>query len=600
MEEEEGEEGEEEENEGRKRRRRRGRKSRMKGTGEGDYSSLFGIRRIIFCTHLRRHCSMHRVRLFPMFLLLASICPARPACSPAEEGEQTTLSCTVNTAKTCNTDTKIEWFVDSYTNGRILGCSNAGCGSFFRDIFSSTDSGSTLTISKVSRTVPAQFSMETRWNCRFCNGPDVTACNMLEIYAKPEKRSCTVTENIAVPGDIESVTVSCSTTKVYPEAKCSFERSASGGLFITIKRTPTYNHTELTGSPVYYRSECSVDVPVAELGEGTHSFSAFIYPDVTDGIDLITTTIASATVTLTLPGAPSYTCSPEMIQGYFNGKSARCTCSLTSDGYPKGQVQWYRGSQTVPGVSGGVVDLSFDSSNLCNDEESEDDSKSKDHLQRYLFLLEQIKRASLKRRAFTMMSGGVLKPYISNPVLPEERLFFLFDTVDLFKCIRNNWLAQKYLEKTFLFPPVRESTSAAGKSLTQAKFSHLRKLYNAESLSTLKLAPALNLKSLNPTPTEKQSVNLMLRIFDRRNVTALQQYGPTWSLDTSGTREFLNLIIQLWNMLNVKHPLKGIRHRDDTCKPVHSMSDDNIATIQSSLAWLEKWKGQGLKAREGV
>ncbi|GFN85548.1 transposable element p transposase [Plakobranchus ocellatus] len=102
----------------------------------------------------------------------------------------------------------------------------------------------------------------------------------------------------------------------------------------------------------------------------------------------------------------------------------------------------------------------------------------------------------------------------------------------------------------------------------QAKFSHLRKLYNAESLSTLKLAPALNLKSLNPKPTEKLIVNLMLRIFDRRNITALQQYGPTWSLDTSGTREFLNLVIQLWNILNVKHPLKGTRQRDDSPCPM--------------------------------
>ncbi|GFO47090.1 hypothetical protein PoB_007359500, partial [Plakobranchus ocellatus] len=63
-----------------------------------------------------------------------------------------------------------------------------------------------------------------------------------------------------------------------------------------------------------------------------------------------------------LPKA-SYTCSTEIIQGYFNGKSSRCTCSLTSDGYPKGQAQWYRDSQRVPGVSGGVLDLSFDRSN---------------------------------------------------------------------------------------------------------------------------------------------------------------------------------------------------------------------------------------------
>ncbi|GFO08835.1 protein amalgam-like protein [Plakobranchus ocellatus] len=71
-----------------------------------------------------------------------------------------------------------------------------------------------------------------------------------------------------------------------------------GRIFVPINKITTYNHTNLTGTPVYYRSECSVDVPVAELGEGTHSFRAFIYPDVTDGIDLVAATTASTTVTL--------------------------------------------------------------------------------------------------------------------------------------------------------------------------------------------------------------------------------------------------------------------------------------------------------------
>ena len=41
--------------------------------------------------------------------------------------------------------------------------------------------------------------------------------------ALPENPECTVSEDI-VSGDISSVTVSCSTTKVYPQAICSFYR----------------------------------------------------------------------------------------------------------------------------------------------------------------------------------------------------------------------------------------------------------------------------------------------------------------------------------------------------------------------------------------
>ncbi|GFN84767.1 vascular cell adhesion protein 1 [Plakobranchus ocellatus] len=308
---------------------------------------------------------MYRQGVFPLLLLLSTLYPVKPDCRPAEEGQETTLTCTVNTAALVCPSTLLEWRVNKLTP--IIECNSNRCGGGYSSVygFSATinNSGSTLTISNVSRTDP--FNMETRWVCAPCgdSSRQITTCDKLEVYAKQENRSCTVRENTPVPGDIESVTVSCSTTKVYPEAKCSFEQRTNGGTFVTINKSPTYSHTNLTGTPVYYRSECSVDVPVADLGEGTHSFRAFIYPDVTNGINLVTATIASTNVTLTLPGAPSYSCSTEMIQGYFNGKSARCTCSLTPDGYPKGQAQWYRGSQTVPGLSGGVLDLTFDSSN---------------------------------------------------------------------------------------------------------------------------------------------------------------------------------------------------------------------------------------------
>ncbi|GFO46653.1 hypothetical protein PoB_007315800 [Plakobranchus ocellatus] len=300
-----------------------------------------------------------------LLLLLITFYSVQPDCRPAQEGQETNLTCTVDTeALACPSTIRLEWSVNSFE--RLIYCIYNRCGGGYSSHYglSATinNSGSTLTITNVSRTVP--FNMETRWSCRPCGSAsrEVTACDKLEVYAKPENPSCIVRENTAVPDDIESVTVSCSTTKVYPEAMCSFKRRTNGGTFITINKTPTYRHTKITGTPVYYRSECSVDVPVAELGEGTHSFSAFMYPDVRNGIDLVDETAAFKAVTLTLPEA-SYSCFPEMIQGFFNGKSARCTCSLTSDSYPKGQAQWYRGRQIVPGVSGGVLELTFDSSN---------------------------------------------------------------------------------------------------------------------------------------------------------------------------------------------------------------------------------------------
>ncbi|GFS19311.1 vascular cell adhesion molecule [Elysia marginata] len=163
--------------------------------------------------------------------------------------------------------------------------------------------------------------------------------------AQPQNPSCTVNENTG-SGDITSVTVTCFTSKVYPKAKCSFSREINGGNSENITKTPLYIHTETGATPVYYRSLCSVNVPVKELGEGTHSWVGFIYPDVTGGQSLVNGKTPNKTITLTFPQA-SHSCLTNMEQGYFIGKSARCTCRATSDGYPRGTAQWYIGAKTV-------------------------------------------------------------------------------------------------------------------------------------------------------------------------------------------------------------------------------------------------------------
>ena len=72
---------------------------------------------------------------------------------------------------------------------------------------------------------------------------------------------------------------------------------SQGGNSVEITN-PVYSHTETGGTPVYYRSQCSVSVSVQELGEGTHSFTGYIYPGVTGDPAKVTGTLADKTVTL--------------------------------------------------------------------------------------------------------------------------------------------------------------------------------------------------------------------------------------------------------------------------------------------------------------
>ncbi|KAK3771760.1 hypothetical protein RRG08_057102 [Elysia crispata] len=127
-----------------------------------------------------------------------------------------------------------------------------------------------------------------------------------------------------------------------------------------IPRNPVYIHTPTGETPFYYRSQCSVTVSVQELGEGTHSFTGYIYPGVTGDPAKVTGTRADKTVTLSFSQA-SHSCRSQAVEGYFLEESITCTCSLISDGHPRGTAQWYKGGQQVG--SGGTLVVSRDKTN---------------------------------------------------------------------------------------------------------------------------------------------------------------------------------------------------------------------------------------------
>jgi hypothetical protein len=169
----------------------------------------------------------------------------------------------------------------------------------------------------------------------------------------------------------------------------------------------------------------------------------------------------------------------------------------------------------------------------------------------------------VNRNVFADMCGGKLKPYIEHPLSSGRRLFFLFDSVHLLKCIRNNWLGQNDCENTFLFP-----IATSGSSVCQASFSHVRQLYNSEVDSVVKLAPGLTRKALYPSNLERQNVQLALKVFDEKVLVALDHFAAQTNKDVRGTQFFISVIIKLWRIINVKSSNKGIRKRDSDSVPI--------------------------------
>nr|CAI5864649.1 unnamed protein product [Callosobruchus analis] len=62
---------------------------------------------------------------------------------------------------------------------------------------------------------------------------------------------------------------------------------------------------------------------------------------------------------------------------------------------------------------------------------------------------------AVNRKMFEMLCGGKICNYFFNPFSKNyQKVFFLFDTVHIFKSIRNNWFNQKDNCQTLFFPDI--------------------------------------------------------------------------------------------------------------------------------------------------
>lgn len=95
----------------------------------------------------------------------------------------------------------------------------------------------------------------------------------------------------------------------------------------------------------------------------------------------------------------------------------------------------------------------------------------------------------------------------SHPCDNIRPIFFLYDSVHLIKCIRNNWLNSKP-NKTFTYPDFETG------EIRNANFNSLILLHRLEQDKLLKRGYSLSLKALFPSNLERQNVNLALKNFN--------------------------------------------------------------------------------------
>lgn len=163
-----------------------------------------------------------------------------------------------------------------------------------------------------------------------------------------------------------------------------------------------------------------------------------------------------------------------------------------------------------------------------------------------------------------------------NPMVKDEDIFLIFDSVHIIKNIRNNWLNKSDAQKTFYYPNMIDG------KIQLACFNDLREFHKKESHLLVKKAYKLNTKSLHPTHIERQNVQLALNVFHTTTIAALKTVKP--QINYSGTVDFLSIINEWWKIISNKQPYNGIRQ----------ITDLQVTFLENFVEWLLKWKNLNL------
>nr|CAI5844096.1 unnamed protein product [Callosobruchus analis] len=130
------------------------------------------------------------------------------------------------------------------------------------------------------------------------------------------------------------------------------------------------------------------------------------------------------------------------------------------------------------------------------------------------------------------------------------------------------------------------SCGEIGLLLYIANIGDLKQIHVKECHSTVKLAPALSQRVLHPSSLERQNASLAVRLFDDKNIAALNLTQK----DNVGIAEFLKIILSWWKIVNVRSSKAGIHLKDPLRELIASPDPDSIKFLRKYIQFLNAWE----------
>lgn len=194
-----------------------------------------------------------------------------------------------------------------------------------------------------------------------------------------------------------------------------------------------------------------------------------------------------------------------------------------------------------------------------------------------------VDNASTNRKFYTdYVCDGQLKTHVVDAATGQP-LFLIIDPVHTLKNIYNNFQSRKVFQCPALDKELPNGCTA--------DFRHIVELYNYEECMSLKKAHQLRPAALQPKSIEKTSVKLAVSIFCESTRDALYFYADQENKTSwRGTADFINLILKLWNVLNVKTCTKGKHKRNSSMDPIRTSWDWQLSYLRDISTFIGQWE----------
>ncbi|GBO42280.1 hypothetical protein AVEN_86665-1, partial [Araneus ventricosus] len=156
---------------------------------------------------------------------------------------------------------------------------------------------------------------------------------------------------------------------------------------------------------------------------------------------------------------------------------------------------------------------------------------------------------SLNGKAMSLFSSpNKLRILYPHPAHPKRPLFFIFDPVHIFKCIRNNWINKKNVGQNMYFHDFDDH------SVTRtACFKTIKSIRSLEEGQLLKYAYGISVKAVCSISIERQNVMFVIQIFNDHVFEGLRKAGEqTNEMHCSETADFIEIVMKWWKAMNVK------------------------------------------------